>query len=177
MTGPGDVPIPRICQDDSSDYEAELAFIMSKDAKDVKAEDALDYVLCFTASNDISSRKLQLSNSQWCFSKSMDGSCPIGPVLVRPSELDPDNLSIKAILNGKTVQDGNTKDFIFNIQHLIAYFSQGSTLEKGALVLTGTPAGIGYFRDPRIVLRDGDDMRVSIGGIGTLINKIDYQKS
>lgn len=150
---------------------------MSKDAKDVKAEDAMDYVLGFTASNDISSRKLQLSNSQWCFSKSMDGSCPIGPVLVRPSELDSANLRIQAIVNGETVQDGNTKDFIFSVSELIAYFSQGSTLEKGALVLTGTPAGIGYFREPRIVLRHGDDMRVSIGGIGTLINSIEYEGS
>lgn len=149
---------------------------MSRDAKDIKAEDALDYILGFTASNDISSRKIQLSGSQWCFSKSMDGSCPIGPMLVKPSELDSSNLSIKALVNGQVVQDGNTKDFIFSVGQLIAYFSQGTTLRKGSLVLTGTPAGIGYFRDPRVVLRDGDDMRVCIGGIGTLINKIEYQK-
>lgn len=149
---------------------------MARDAKDVKAEDALDYVLGFTASNDISSRKIQLSGSQWCFSKSMDGSCPIGPVLVKPSELEASRLAIKAIVNGQIVQDGNTKDFIFSVRQLIAYFSQGTTLRKGSLILTGTPAGIGYFRQPRVVLRDGDDMRVSIEGIGTLINKIEYQK-
>lgn len=163
-----------MCQDDSSDYEAELAFVISKDAKDVKAENAMDYVLGFTASNDVSSRKLQLSGSQWCFSKSMDGSCPIGPVIVRPSELDAAALSIKAIVNGQTLQNGNTKDFIFSVADLVAYFSQGSTLERGSLVLTGTPAGIGYFREPRVILRHGDDMRVSIDGIGTLINTIQY---
>lgn len=99
-----------------------------------------------------------------------------GPVLVSPSVIDdPQNLSIKAIHNGRVVQDGHTKDMIFSIKKQISYLSQGTTLEAGTIFLTGTPAGIGYFREPRVVLRDGDDMRVEIGKIGTLVNKIRYE--
>ncbi|CCG83390.1 Fumarylacetoacetate hydrolase [Taphrina deformans PYCC 5710] len=177
LNGPGTVPIPRVCQDGSSDYEAELAIVLSRDAKDVPLADAMDYVLGFTCANDISSRTLQLSSSQWCFSKSMDGSCPIGPTLVRPSTL-PDHgaaLPVRCLVNGTTVQDGTTADFIFSVQHLVHYFSKGSTLQRGSLILTGTPAGIGFFRQPRIVLRHGDDVRVQIPGIGTLINDIRYE--
>jgi 2-keto-4-pentenoate hydratase/2-oxohepta-3-ene-1,7-dioic acid hydratase in catechol pathway len=99
----------------------------------------------------------------------------IGPVLVSPSAIkDPQTLSIQAIHNGTTVQDGHTKDMIFNIKKQISYLSQGTTLEAGTLFLTGTPAGIGYFREPRVVLKDGDEISVKIDQIGTLINKVHY---
>lgn len=99
-----------------------------------------------------------------------------GPVLVAPSVIkDPQTLSIKAIHNGTTVQDGQTKDMIFNIKKQISYLSQGTTLEAGTLFLTGTPAGIGYFRQPRVVLRDGDEISVKIDQIGTLVNKVRYE--
>lgn len=88
---------------------------------------------------------------------------------------DPQTLSIKAIHNGTTVQDGHTKDMIFNIRKQISYLSQGTTLEAGTLFLTGTPAGIGYFRQPRVVLRDGDEISVKIDHIGTLVNKVHYE--
>ena len=88
---------------------------------------------------------------------------------------DPQTLSIKAIHNGATVQDGHTKDMIFNIRKQISYLSQGTTLEAGTLFLTGTPAGIGYFRQPRVVLRDGDEISVKIDRIGTLVNKVRYE--
>lgn len=99
-----------------------------------------------------------------------------GPVLVAPSVIqDPQALSIKAIHNGTTVQDGHTKDMIFSIKKQISYLSQGTTLEAGTIFLTGTPAGIGYFRDPRVVLRDGDEISVQIEQIGTLVNKVRYE--
>ena len=99
----------------------------------------------------------------------------LGPVLVSSTAIpDPQSLSIKAIYNGTAVQDGNTKDMIFTIRQQISYLSQGTTLEAGTIILTGTPAGIGYFRNPRVVLRDGDEINVEISGIGTLVNKVRY---
>lgn len=99
-----------------------------------------------------------------------------GPVLIAPSVIqDPQTLSVKAIHNGVTVQDGHTKDMIFTIKKQISYLSQGTTLEAGTIFLTGTPAGIGYFRDPRVVLKDGDEISVEIGQIGTLVNKVRYE--
>ncbi|BCS28216.1 fumarylacetoacetate hydrolase family protein [Aspergillus puulaauensis] len=173
---PTTVNVPKCAQDETSDYEAELCVVIGKTGRDIPEEDALEYVLGYTASNDVSARSLQMITPQWSFSKGLDGSCPIGPVLVSPSVIeDPQNLPIKAIHNGRVVQDGHTKDMIFSIKKQISYLSQGTTLEAGTIFLTGTPAGIGYFREPRVVLRDGDDMRVEIGKIGTLVNEIRYE--
>ena len=142
--------------------------VIGRTGRDIPEHEALDYVLGYTASNDVSARSLQLMTTQWSFSKGLDGSCPIGtsgltrkcetflsrlsptgPVLVAPSVIrDPQTLAIKAIHNGTTVQDGHTKDMIFDIKKQISYLSQGTTLEAGTIFLTGTPAGIGYFRDP-----------------------------
>ncbi|KAJ6104880.1 Fumarylacetoacetase C-terminal-like protein [Penicillium sp. IBT 16267x] len=172
---PATINIPKCAQDGSSDYEAELCVVIGKSGRDIPEEEALDYVLGYTASNDVSARTMQMITAQWSFSKGLDGSCPIGPVLVAPSAIkDPQALSIQAIHNGATVQDGHTKDMIFNIKKQISYLSQGTTLEAGTLFLTGTPAGIGYFRDPRVVLKDGDEISVKIDQIGTLINKVRY---
>ncbi|KAJ9485497.1 hypothetical protein VN97_g7860 [Penicillium thymicola] len=165
---PAAINVPKCAQDDTSDYEAELCLVIGKTGRDIPEEEALDYVLGYTASNDVSARTLQLITAQWSFSKGLDGSCPIGPVLVAPS-------IIKAIHNGTIVQDGQTKDMIFNIKQQISYLSQGTTLEAGTLFLTGTPAGIGYFRQPRVVLRDGDEISVKIDQIGTLVNKVRYE--
>ncbi|OQE16017.1 hypothetical protein PENFLA_c029G03066 [Penicillium flavigenum] len=178
LTGPypAAINVPKCAQDGTSDYEAELCLVIGKTGRDIPEEEALDYVLGYTASNDVSARTLQLITAQWSFSKGLDGSCPIGPVLVAPSVIkDPQTLSIKAIHNGTTVQDGQTKDMIFNIKKQISYLSQGTTLEAGTLFLTGTPAGIGYFRQPRVVLRDGDEISVKIDQIGTLVNKVRYE--
>ncbi|KAJ5904621.1 Fumarylacetoacetase C-terminal-like protein [Penicillium tannophilum] len=173
---PATINIPRCAQDGSSDYEAELCLVIGKPGRDIPEEEALDYVLGYTASNDVSARTMQMLTAQWSFSKGLDGSCPIGPVLVAPSAIkDPQSLSIQAIHNGATVQDGHTKDMIFNIKKQISYLSQGTTLEAGTLFLTGTPAGIGYFREPRVVLKDGDEISVKIDQIGTLINKVRYE--
>jgi 2-keto-4-pentenoate hydratase/2-oxohepta-3-ene-1,7-dioic acid hydratase in catechol pathway len=192
---PAAINVPKCAQDDTSDYEAELCLIIGKSGRDIPEGEALDYVLGYTASNDVSARNLQMLTTQWSFSKGLDGSCPIGmsnhspflpmplliqvslvgPVLVAPSVIkDPQTLSIKAIHNGATVQDGHTKDMIFSIRKQISYLSQGTTLEAGTMFLTGTPAGIGFFRQPRVVLRDGDEISIQIDQIGTLINKVRY---
>ncbi|KAJ5679747.1 fumarylacetoacetate hydrolase [Penicillium macrosclerotiorum] len=172
---PAAINIPKCAQDETSDYEAELCLVIGKTGRDIPEEEALDYVLGYTASNDVSARTLQMTTTQWSFSKGLDGSCPIGPVLVAPSVIkDPQTLSIKAIHNSTTVQDGHTKDMIFSIKKQIAYLSQGTTLEAGTIFLTGTPAGIGYFREPRVVLKDGDDISIEIEKIGTLVNKVRY---
>ena len=174
---PSAIPIPKCAQDGTSDYEAELCVVIGKPGRDISEADALEHVLGYTCSNDVSARTLQMTTSQWGFSKGLDGSCPLGPVLVAPSAIpNPQELSIKAIYNGKTVQDGHTRDMIFDVRKQIAYLSQGTTLEAGTVFLTGTPAGIGFFRNPKVVLEDGGDIRVQIEGIGTLVNKVRYEE-
>ncbi|KAL5040847.1 hypothetical protein BDW71DRAFT_201843 [Aspergillus fruticulosus] len=174
---PSPVNIPRCAQDGTSDYEAELCVVISKTGRDIPEEKALDHVLGYTASNDVSARGFQRVNAQWSFSKGFDGSCPIGPVLVAPSIIpDPQDLSIKAIYNGSVVQNGHTRDMIFDVKKQIAYLSQGTTLETGTLILTGTPAGIGCLRQPKVVLQDGDTICIEIGQIGTLVNKVCYEE-
>lgn len=173
---PSKIAIPKFAQDGTSDYEAELSLVISKDGRDIKMDDALDYVLGYTCSNDVSARKTQFLNSQWSFSKGLDGSCPIGPVLVSPAVIgDAGALKIKAIHNSSVVQDSNTNEMIFNIAHTISYLSKGTTLEQGTIIMTGTGPGIGCMRDPKVVLNHGDDMRVEIEKIGTLINEIYYE--
>ncbi|KAI1276253.1 5-carboxymethyl-2-hydroxymuconate isomerase [Xylaria sp. FL0933] len=172
---PAAVTIPKVAQDGTSDYEGELCVVIGRTGRDIPEEEALDYVLGYTASNDVSARKLQLLTAQWCFAKGLDGSCPLGPVLVAPSAIpDPQQLAIKTIYNGNVVQDGHTRDMIFSLRQQIAYLSQGTTLEAGSIILTGTPAGIGFFRKPAVVLEDGGDIRVEIEGIGTLVNRVRY---
>ncbi|KAK6440386.1 hypothetical protein LTR95_003393 [Oleoguttula sp. CCFEE 5521] len=173
---PAKIVIPKLAQDDTADYEAEMAVIISRDGKDIPESDALDYVLGYTCSNDVSARAQQLKNSQWCFGKGMDGSAPIGPVLVSPAGLPyAHKANIKAIHNQSVVQDSNTAEMIFDVATTIAFLSQGTTLERGTIILTGTGPGIGMARDPKIVLRHGDDMRVEIEGIGTLVNEVHYE--
>ncbi|KAJ5903685.1 hypothetical protein N7504_006068 [Penicillium tannophilum] len=173
---PAKINVPKIAQDGTSDYEAELTFILSKDGKDIPEEDAMDYVLGYTSSNDVSARAQQWKNSQWSFAKGFDFSCPIGPTLVSPSAIkDPHQLSIKAIHNGNTVQDSNTREMIFTIPQIISFLSQGTTLEKGTIIMTGTGPGIGAMRDPKVVLNHGDDIRVEIEKIGTLVNTVHYE--
>ncbi|KAL4994848.1 hypothetical protein BDV10DRAFT_197182 [Aspergillus recurvatus] len=172
---PARINVPKIAQDGSSDYEAELSVMLSKTGRDIRESDAMNYVLGYTCSNDVSARTQQFKNSQWCFSKGLDGSCPLGPVLVAASELDPHQLDIKAFHNGSVVQDSNTREMIFDIPKTIAFLSQGTTLERGTVIMTGTGPGIGAMRRPKVVLRDGDDMRVQIQGIGTLCNRVYYE--
>ncbi|KAJ5198602.1 uncharacterized protein N7498_007719 [Penicillium cinerascens] len=160
---PARINVPKIAQDGTSDYVADLSIIMSKTEKDIPEKDAMDYVLGYTSSNDVSARTQQWKNSQWSIAKGFDFSCPIGPILLAPSAIkDPHQLAIKAIHNGNIVQGSNTQEMIFTIPQIISFLSQGTTLEKGTIIMTGTGPGIGAMRDPRVVLNHGDEIRVEI---------------
>ncbi|KAL1761192.1 hypothetical protein FB107DRAFT_255479 [Schizophyllum commune] len=161
-------------KDNLSDYEVELVIVIGKTCKDVKAADALDYVLAYSGANDVSFRKHQLAVSQWGFSKSFDNTNPFGPCLVSAKAIsDPQNVPLKTVLNGETVQDGTTRDQIFGVRETIAHLSQGTTLEAGTIILTGTPKGVGFVKSPPVYLKHGDKMSVWVGGgIGSLYNDV-----
>ncbi|KAI1618556.1 hypothetical protein EDD37DRAFT_623111 [Exophiala viscosa] len=175
------VVIPKIAQDDQADYEGELCILIGKDAKDVSKEDALDYVAAYTAGNDISSRKLQRNPEfagrvpQWGFSKGFDTFAPLGPVLVA-SELvgDPAKLHLKTIVDGETRQDESVTDLCFDCAYLISYLSQGTTLQKGSVIMTGTPGGVGAGMSPPKYLVPGTKMEIQISKIGTLRNPVEF---
>ncbi|KAF4965015.1 hypothetical protein FZEAL_10812 [Fusarium zealandicum] len=171
--------IPKITQaDDSGDYEAELAVVIGKTAKNVAEADAMDYVLGYTAANDVSSRTQQLNQSQWSFSKSFDGACPLGPTLALKSLIpDPAKLHMRGIKNNKVVQNSGIDDLIFSIPKIISWLSQGTTLPPGTVIITGTPAGVGMGRKPKDSLKGGDEFAVEIlPHIGTLTNVFDAEK-
>jgi len=178
LIGPlADVIIPKIAQPGDvhlPDYEVELTIVIGKPAKNVSEADALDYVLGYTGANDVSFRYHQMRVSQWSYSKGFDNTNPLGPCLVSSNVIkDPQTLPLKCILNGETVQDGTTADQIFNVRQTVSALSQGTTLEPGSIILTGTPKGVGFVRKPPLYLKHGDDMRVWIGGdIGTLVNRV-----
>ncbi|GAD98468.1 fumarylacetoacetate hydrolase, putative [Paecilomyces variotii No. 5] len=178
LAGPYPAPIvvPKVAQDGTPDYEGELCVIVGQDIRDVVSTKIPEYILGYTVANDVSARTIQLQASQYSMGKGLDGFCPIGPVLVSPKVIsDPQSLSLQTTYNGEVVQTGFTKDMIWGVYDSLAYLSRGTTLEAGSILLTGTPAGVGYFRQPRVYLRDGDDIRVHISNIGTLINKVEYE--
>ncbi len=157
------------------DYEGELAVVIGKRAKDVDEEEALNYVLGYTVSNDISARRWQIfgGGDQWCRGKGFDTFCPLGPVLLTPDEVgDPQNLRIQTRLNGEVMQESNTSHMIHSVASLIAFLSQDTTLLPGTVILTGTPSGVGSARNPRIFLKDGDIVEVEIEKIGVLRNPV-----
>lgn len=155
------------------DYEAELAIIIGKKARNVKADDALDYIAAYTIVNDISARDVQFSDGQWIRGKSFDTFCPMGPFAVTADEItDPHNLAIKCRVNDRTLQDSNTAEMIFKIPFLIEFISGFCTLHPGDIISTGTPHGVGAFRDPKIFLNPGDLVEVEIEKIGTLSNRV-----
>lgn len=169
------VRIPEVC-DDEVDYEGELAVIISRPCKNVPPEEALNHVLGFTIANDITARiwQKQKGGTQWCRGKGFDTFCPLGPWLVTPDEIpDPGRLSIKTTLNGEIKQDDTTANMIFDVPTLIGFLSQDTTLLPGTVILTGTPQGIGWARDPRCCLKSGDIVSVEISGLGTLTNPVE----
>ena len=145
------------------DYEGELAFVIRRRAKDVKAENFADYILGYTCLNDVTARDVQKGDGQWTRGKSMDGFAPIGPVVT--DEVDPAALAIETRLNGTVVQQGNTSQFMTAVPQLLAFITASMTLEPGDVVTTGTPAGIGP-------MAPGDTVEVTVQGIGTLRNHI-----
>jgi 2-keto-4-pentenoate hydratase/2-oxohepta-3-ene-1,7-dioic acid hydratase in catechol pathway len=155
------------------DYEAELAVVIGRRAKNVSVSSALDYVLGYTAFNDVSARDFQFADGQWQRGKSCDTFAPMGPTIVTADEIpDPHKLFIKLRLNGKTMQDSNTDQLIFGVPELIAFLSETITLEPGDVIATGTPPGVGFARKPPVFLKHGDEMEVEIEKVGTLNNPV-----
>lgn len=164
-----------------NDYEAELAIVIGKQAKNVTKDEALDYVFGYCNSNDLSSRDLQFRTHQWLLGKSCDGFCPIGPYLVTSNEVgNPNQLTIKATVNEEVRQNSNTSDMIFKCDEIVSYISEHMTLNPGDIILTGTPEGVafGYPEDQRVYLKDGDQVTIEIEKLGKLTNifKEDSQK-
>lgn len=154
------------------DYEAELVAVIGDRARNVDVDEALECVAGYTVGNDVSARDLQMSDEQWVRGKSLDTFAPLGPHIVTPDEFDDvESLDIWTEVNGERLQDANTEQLIFSIAELVSFCSEAFTLEPGDVIFTGTPDGVGYFRDPRITLDDGDTMTVAVEGIGELTNE------
>lgn len=168
LIGPNDaVVLPK--NSTKTDWEVELALVIGKRANYVTEENALDYVAGYVVHNDISEREFQLERGgQWVKGKSCDTFAPLGPYLVTKDELpDPNNLRLWLSVNGKKLQDGNTSDFIFNVQKVISYLSQFMSLMPGDIISTGTPEGVGLGFDPPVYLKEGDVMELGIDGLGS----------
>ena len=155
------------------DYEAELAVIIGKDAKNVPVSEVKNYIFGYTVINDVSARTLQTRHKQWYFGKSLDGFLPMGPCIVTAEEFPyPPRLSIQSRVTGELRQDSSTELMIFGIDHVVSELSAGMTLKAGTIIATGTPAGVGMGFDPPRFLKPGDVVECSIEGIGTLVNRV-----
>ena len=171
LIGPGDpIVIPSLVT--KCDYEAELGVVIGRTIRGVSKENALEAVAGYVVANDVSARDLQFSDGQWTRGKSPDTFCPVGPLVPVSDVSDPHALGIRAILNGETVQDSTTANLIFGIDEIVSYITQTATLEEGDLILTGTPAGVGVFRDPQRLLQPGDEITIEIDGVGSLTNPV-----
>lgn len=171
LIGPGDpIVIPPVVT--KCDYEAELGVVIGRTVKDVSKENALEAVAGYVVANDVSARDLQFSDGQWTRGKSPDTFCPVGPLVPAADVPDPHALRIRAILNGEVMQDSSTANLIFTIDEVVSYVSRTSTLEEGDLILTGTPAGVGVFRDPQRLLVPGDEVTIEVEGVGSITNPV-----
>jgi 2-keto-4-pentenoate hydratase/2-oxohepta-3-ene-1,7-dioic acid hydratase in catechol pathway len=160
------------------DYEAELAVVIGRRASHIEPAQALDHVFAYTIANDVSARDAQFADGQWLRGKSFDTFLPIGPFLVlADSGPDVSNLRITSRLNGITMQDANTGSMIFDIPYLVSYVSRFITLVPGDVLLTGTPSGVGFARDPAVYLRDADQIEIEIEGLGVLRNSVSTASS
>ncbi len=177
VTGPcSDIEIPVSCLDPlQTDYEAELAVVIGKPAKNVSSKTAVDFIAGYTCANDVSARRWQkhAGAGQWVKGKSFDTFCPMGPALVTQDEIeDQQSLNLECRLNGKTMQKGSTSDMIFSVVEIITFLSESTTLAPGTVILTGTPSGVGFTRNPPVYLKPGDMLETEIKGIGTLKNNV-----
>jgi 2-keto-4-pentenoate hydratase/2-oxohepta-3-ene-1,7-dioic acid hydratase in catechol pathway len=162
IIGPG-APIELAYPENETHYEAEMVVVIGKKAKRVSEGDALEYVLGFTAGNDVSDRVQQMAGIQWIRGKGYDTYLPLGPVI--ETELDPGNLTVRSWLNGEVRQDDNTSGLIFSVPFLIAFLSDVMTLNPGDIIMTGTPHGVGG-------IKAGDTIEVEVGGVGVLSNPV-----
>ena len=173
---PGEpIVLPRALKSEKVDYECELAVIIGRTCKNVRREEALDYVLGYSCANDVSARdwQLELGGGQFCRGKTFDTFCPMGPCLVTTEEItDPHTLGIRTYVNGEKRQDSSTADLIFDVPALIAFLSGSTTLEPGTVIITGTPSGVGRAMDPPVYLQPGDIVTVEIDGIGSITNPV-----
>ncbi len=176
LQNPGDpIELPVKLASHEVDYECELAVVIGKTCKNATKANALDFVLGYTAANDVSARdwQMRLNGGQFCQGKSFDTFCPLGPVLVTKDEIpDPNALQIRTILNGQTMQDCNTSDMVFDVRTLIEFLSASKTLLPGTVILTGTPHGVGYARKPPVFLKAGDTVSIELEKVGTLTNPV-----
>ncbi|ERS95711.1 uncharacterized protein SPSK_00158 [Sporothrix schenckii 1099-18] len=171
------IPVPAVAQEgEGLDYECELVAVIGQRCRDVPEADALSVVLGYAVGNDVSHRDWQLKRGggQWSVGKGFDGWAPWGPGIVRASLLDPQALAISTKLNGQTVQASRTSDMIFNVRQAIAFLSRGTTLQPGDLIFTGTPSGVGMGRSPKLWLKDGDVVEVTLEGVGTCTNRVEF---
>lgn len=169
------IELPRNCNSNKVDFEAELAVVIGKPCHNVSRDEALDYVLGYTCANDVSARDWQKhgGGGQWCRGKTFSTFCPLGPILVTADEIkDPNSLPIRSILNGEIMQDWNTDDMIFDVAALIESLSGSTLLPAGTVILTGTPHGVGFARKPPVWLQPGDTIQIEIDGIGSLSNPV-----
>lgn len=171
VTNPG-AAIVRPSDVDQVDYEVELAVVIGRTATDVDSENAAEYVAGYTVLNDVSARDAQFEDEQFFRGKSYDTFAPMGPELVTGDEFDPNNLDVALRVNGETKQASNTDEFIFDVYEVVEYLSDVMTLEPGDVISTGTPGGVGVFRDPPDLLEPGDTVEAEIEGIGTLRNHV-----
>ena len=170
------IVLPAACEHGPEvDYEAELGVIIGREARNVAETDALDHVLGYCCANDGSARRWQKrgGGGQWVRGKSFDTFCPLGPELVTADEVpDPQALTVRSILNGNVMQEQGSEDMLFPVRRLIAELSRDLTLRPGTLILTGTPEGVGFARNPPVFLQPGDEIVVEIDGIGRLTNPV-----
>jgi 2,4-didehydro-3-deoxy-L-rhamnonate hydrolase len=172
LVGPGEpIVVPPLVT--KCDYEAELAVVIGSRVARVSKEKAFEAVRGYVCANDVTARDLQFGDGQWTRGKSVDTFCPVGPKLVPREDVpDPHALRIRAIVSGEVLQDSTTANLIFGIDEIISHVSRTVTLEPGDLILTGTPAGVGVFRDPQRLLRPGDEVTIEIEQIGSLTNPV-----
>ncbi|KAJ5811769.1 5-carboxymethyl-2-hydroxymuconate isomerase [Penicillium riverlandense] len=177
-----DIPIPKLAQDDQLDYEGELSIVIGRTGKDVPERDALDYVAGYVSSNDVSARKWQRDPAfaggvpQWCFSKGFDKFAALGPMIVSPKVVGAaDNLRLQTFVNGEQRQDSNTNDLLFGVKKIISFLSQGTTLEAGTVIMTGTPAGVAMGMKVPKYLKDGDVVEVEIEHLGRTRNVMSFE--
>jgi 2-keto-4-pentenoate hydratase/2-oxohepta-3-ene-1,7-dioic acid hydratase in catechol pathway len=154
------------------DYEAELAVVIGRRAARVSVSDAIGHVFGYTGANDVSARDLQFADGQWTRGKGLDRSLPLGPAVAEAEEVpDPQDVRIRCRVNGELLQDASTREMIFSVAQIVAFISEAITLEPGDVVLTGTPKGVGYFRDPQVFLEPGDLVELEVGDFGVLANR------
>jgi 2-keto-4-pentenoate hydratase/2-oxohepta-3-ene-1,7-dioic acid hydratase in catechol pathway len=173
VIGPNDAIVIDQAQTERVDWEVELAVVIGRRMRNVAERAVFDYVLGYTAANDVSARDVQFGDGQWVRGKSLDTFCPLGPVLVTRDEIaDPQALRLRTFVNGAVVQDSSTTEMVFSVVQILSYVSRQFTLEPGDVVLTGTPWGCGEFMTPRRSLQPGDLVEVEVEGIGRLANRV-----